>query len=485
MKSYTFLFFISFLLPPFLFAQSKLSKAIETFVKDPALSSASVGVSVISVESGKEIAAYNSRKSLTPASAMKVLTTGAALKILGADFRFQTKLEYDGYIDAHGNLIGNLYITGMGDPTLGSPDFKGLPTWAALLKLFCDKVKKAGILNIAGQVVGDAAYFATQGVGHTWAYEDLGNYYGAGAYGLNVLENKYYLHLQQNSREGANPKIIKTTPKIPGLLLINELHSAPKGSGDNAYIFGAPQTYTCYVRGTIPVGKKIFTIKGAIPDPPLYAAQSLMEALEEQGINTHCEAAAKWQTNKQIPNKRHTLYSYQSPALKSIVQRCNMKSVNLYCEAMLRMMGKKKKSDGTPEAGLEVLIDFWKAKGLPIQGLFLEDGSGLSPYNALTAQHLALAMRLIFKEEDWRNDFEASLPLAASSGALKHRFKGSKAQNNLRAKSGGLNRVRSFTGWVKNAQGKQVTFAIMVNNYIGEASYILRKMETLMISFSE
>jgi serine-type D-Ala-D-Ala carboxypeptidase/endopeptidase (penicillin-binding protein 4) len=482
---FTFLLFISVCAQ--LVAQSKISAAIRQLVEEPSLKNGAVGVAVIDVESGTLIAGHDSNKSLTPASSLKVMTTGAALALLGPDFRFETKLEYDGQIDSEGTLSGNLYLTGMGDPTLGSGEFEIVPDLEKTMQMFCSEIQKAGIKKIEGQVVGDASYFGTQACGRTWAFEDLGNYYGAGAYGLNILENLFYVRLQQKRSLGSNPGVVAIEPAIPNLLLINELRSAEKGSGDNAYIFGGPNTYTAYIRGTIPIGFGTFTIKGAIPDPPFFAAHSLLHALEKNGVTTSRKATTLEQLDleKKEKQKRIIIYTHQSPTLKDIVRQTNMKSVNLFSEAMLRILGKQKKGEGTPEAGIEVMLDFWKMKGLQTDGLFLEDGSGLSPYNAVTTQQLASAMRLIYRDEILRNAFYDSLPVAGKSGALSNRLKGSKAENNLRAKSGGLNRVRSFTGLVKSADGKMLAFSIIINNYSGTSGKVLARMEELMKSLAE
>lgn len=472
-----------------IFAQSQIERTIKNLVNEPSLKNGSVGVAVIDVETGKLIAGHNANKSLTPASSLKVVTTGAALAILGPDFQFETKLEYDGILNEDGTLKGNLYLTGFGDPTLGSSEYEEVPDLEKTMELFCTEIQKAGIKKIEGLIIGDASYFGTAASGATWAYEDLGNYYGAGAYGLNILENMYYIKLQQKAKLGSQPPVANTEPSIPNLLLINELTSAEKGSGDNAYVFGAPHNYTAYIRGTIPVGSKIFTIKGAIPDPPFLAAHSLMYALEAKGVTTSRQATTQLQlkTEQQIKtkSKRITIYTHKSPTLKNIVKETNLKSVNLFCEAMLRTLGKKNNGEGTAEAGMEVLLGFWKKKGLKTDGFFMEDGSGLSPYNAVSTQHLATVMRLIYRDEFLREAFYDSLPIAGKSGALRYRLKGTKAQNNLRAKSGGLKRVRSFTGLVKSASGKQLAFSVIVNNYSGGSGKVLKRMETFMASLAE
>ena len=467
---------------PMLLAQSQIKEAITALTKDKAMKHASVSISVLDVETGELVAGYESKKSLVPASSMKVVTTGAALALLGDDYKFKTLLQYDGTIDAAGTLKGNLYIMGQGDPTLGSSECAAADPLNVVLQKFYEAIQKAGIKKVAGRIVGDASWLGTQGGGRTWAYEDLGNYYGAGALGLNIHENMYFLTLRQNPKLGGQPKVKNVVPQIPNLLLMNELTSGEKGSGDNAYIFGAPNNYACYIRGTIPLGSKDFTIKGSIPDPAFTAAHLLMKHLEKMGIETSKYATTQMELDLEgsAKTKRTTFYTHQSPDLKTIVERTNMKSVNLHCEAMLRVLGKEKKGAGTPEAGLKVVNDFWKKKGLSLDGFYLEDGSGLSPYNAVAAYHLATVMRLIKKDKQLFSSFYDSLPVAGKSGSLRNRLKGTSAQGNLRAKSGGLNRVRSYTGLAKNKKGEWLSFSMIVNNYSGSSGPVLKRMERVM-----
>ncbi len=477
------LFFLAYFLLNVVIAQSSLQRAIEKLTVDPDLKHAGLGICVIDVESGKVIAQYNKDQSLIPASSMKVVTTATTLSKLGEDFRFKTELQYDGQLEGDGTLNGNLYIKGYGDPTLGSDRFdKAMPV-DMLMNEFVQAVKKAGIKKINGKIVGDASFFTSSVNARTWLWEDLGNYYASGAWGLNILENKYYLNFKQNAKLGEQPEIESTNPSIPNLLLINEVRSAEANSGDNAFVFGSPYSYTRFVRGTIPVGKGTFTIKGAIPDPPFFAAHLLMEALENNGISTSKMATSLFELEREGKTKASltTIHSHHSPSLKEIIIETNLESVNLYCESMLRYLATTKGNGSGPENGLDVIYEFWKEKGLDTRGFFMEDGSGLSPYNNVSAFHLAKIMQLIAKDQKLYKTFNESLPIAGRSGTLKFMLRGTAAENNLRAKSGGMKRVRSYTGFARTKSGNLVSFSIIANHFSCKSNTMRRKMEKIMV----
>ena len=109
-------------------------------------------------------------------------------------------------------------------------------------------------------MVGVDNKFETQAPGG-WIWEDIGNYYGAGVSGLNWHDH-YDMKLKAGNKEGDPVDIVSTSPKLDYNYLINELQTGPKGSGDNAYIYLPPYSYSGFVRGTIPSGENSFIISG-------------------------------------------------------------------------------------------------------------------------------------------------------------------------------------------------------------------------------
>ncbi len=484
--------FVALFFTQSLIGQTKLQQAVDQFGHSKLFQHGLVGVVVLDVETGKTLAEFGEEKSLIPASSLKVVTTAAALKILGPDFRFRTELQYDGTIDANGTLNGNIYIKGYGDPTLGTNDLDDAAPLEDVLKKWTTVIQAAGIKSIAGYIIGDASFYETAVNGRTWLWEDLGNYYATGAWGLNIHDNRYYLSLQQKPTLGAKPEITNMDPEVPGLMLINEIQSAEKGTGDQAYIFGSPFNYTRFIRGTIPIGTGEMTIKGAIPDPPAFAASLLMEALEKNGIKTNKTAVSLFELQQapthfrpKLEMPRSSLLTLYSPPLSSILIATNQKSINLYCESLLKMMGWKEQKEASTAAGINTVVNFWQQKGLSTEGLFLEDGSGLSPRNGISAEQLARIMTIVAKDKDWYEQFSPTLPLAGRSGTLRGLFKGSTVAGKLSAKSGGMERVRSYTGFVPGPDGRLRAFSIIANNFSVKSSIVRNEMVKLMLEFGQ
>ena len=131
-----------------------------------------MGVLICDYHSGDTIDSYRANSVIPPASTMKLLTTATAVEMWGGDYRIETPITYDGYIQ-DGILHGNLYIEGKGDPTFGSR-YVGSQNF---MYRWARELRQAGIKRITGDVVGDASYFDGDALNPSWLWEDAGSYY--------------------------------------------------------------------------------------------------------------------------------------------------------------------------------------------------------------------------------------------------------------------------------------------------------------------
>lgn len=391
-----------------------------------------VGVYAVRASTGEVLADQNSDLSLIPASCMKIATTGAALEILGPDFRFETRLEYDGTLDSGGELQGNLYIRGGGDPCLGSGRSSNCMSWREQILAWADAVEQAGIRSIQGDVIGDANHWESALAVPSWQWEDLGNYYGAGACALSFHENCYSIFLEPGKEVGDGAHLVRTEPPLPLCDFCNELKTGTPDSGDQACIYGSEFGFSKMLRGTIPLGVKEFSIKGALLDPSNYAASLLKQELERRGIAILSNVFPK----QSITTNLHTTFS---PPLQEIVYWTNQKSINLYAEHLLKMMGEKQFGEGSTKRGIQAVTEYWKSQGIDLDGFHLADGSGLSRKNLITAKQLVA----ILKELRSSSIFVSSLPEKMAG---------------IRGKTGGMSFIKGFAGYADD-----VIFAILVN----------------------
>ncbi|GAB4421726.1 MAG: D-alanyl-D-alanine carboxypeptidase/D-alanyl-D-alanine-endopeptidase [Bacteroidia bacterium] len=464
-----------------------LEAAVQALEQDAAMRPANWGMTVMDARTGQVLLAHNAYRNQATASVMKVVTTAAALGVLGADFRFATTLAYSGTL-SDGVLQGDLYIRGTGDPSLGSARFGTTYDLSALMAAWVQGVKAAGIREVRGRVIGDDRFFSTQLTPGTWNWEDMGNYYGAGASGLNFLENLYRLDLKPGPQAGSATEVLRTDPAIADLQFVNELTTGKPGSGDNAYIYGAPYTGLRYLRGSIPAGSAVFSIKGSIPDPALLAAQRLHEELGQCGVPVQAGATSTRrlkQAGMPVAAALRDIHTWQSPPLRDLVRETNLESLNLYAEALARRVAVARgKTAPDAAAAAQVLDEYWRSQGIDTRGMCLCDGSGLSPGNMLSTHQLA-AILVKARQTGYYEALYASLPVAGRSGSLSSMLKGTAAEGNLRAKSGYIQGVRSYAGYVQTRSGKELTFAVIANGYSGTPGEMRRRLETLMQRLAE
>ena len=464
----------------------KINSILNTFKDDTALQHAGWGFCLISDKKAEIVAGLDEKKSLQPASTTKILTTGAALSILGGDYTFKTKLAYKGTISKQGILTGDVYIIGGGDPTLGFNRIPGVKDDKQVIDAFEIALGKAGIKKINGRIIADATYYEKAMQPNAWAWDDIANYYGAGPSGLNFRENQYNLYLKQGKNPGDSTRFSHVYPAIPDFVCYDDITSGPKGCPDNGYIYGAPYTCLRYLRGTIPPGDTLFCIKGSLPDPALLSAQMLASRFAKDNYAPEATTYYLLEEQKRSPDTsgRKLIVTLVSPPLRQIVTYTNLLSINLYAECLLKEIGKKVNGKGSTEEGLRVLKNFWQNKGVNLGGLFLLDGSGLSRYDAITAEQFATAMHLMRNDKAFK-DFYVSLPVSGSSGSLFNIGKGTSAEGNIHAKSGYMTRVRSYAGYVRNKDGQDFSFSFIINNYSESAYSVKMKIEKLLVALSE
>ena len=466
------LFFIVSLLSLTIYSFSQ-EKSSETFHADSSLIHASVSLCVADAQSGDVLIDYNSGISLTPASVMKVITTAAALELLGPNYTFSTKIGYTGSFNkTFGRLKGNIIIIGGGDPSLGSKYFTD--HYKGFIDNWVKEIKKLGIKRIRGKVITDDSYYDYLPVPAKWLWEDEGNYYGAGAYGLSVFDNTYEIHFSTFS-EGSKPEMKEIIPVECRDELSNFLIAS--GTEDNGNVFTSPYGKGGWLAGTIPVNQLDFILKASITDPPLLLSKVLGEKLKAGGIKISGNPTTVRAEQNLKPEKIVTVTETISPPLSDIINVLNHESVNLFAEHLIKELGKKFRNTGTTEAGSDVITEFLKNSGIDTNGMFIVDGSGLSPLNAINTREIVRLLVYMRNKGKYGNEYFSSLPDAGKNGTLKNYFKDPLFDSQLKAKSGSMTRVRSFAGYFTTKSGKNLAFSIIINNYSGSSNNIISGIE--------
>ena len=184
------------------------------------------------------------------------------------------------------------------------------------------------------------------------------------------------------------------------------------------------------------------------------AASAFTAALERRGVVVVGSPRAG-----RTPTDATPLALDLSQPLARIVLHMNRESDNFVAEMLLKELGAASRGKGTTVAGAAVVTDVLEEAGVPLGGVRIVDGSGLSGYDRLTARSLVVLFRAADRDPAIRHIFLASLPVAGVSGTLRHRLAVRPTRGRVHAKTGTTSRACALAGFV----GERYVFAILQN----------------------
>jgi len=452
-------------------------RALNELTDQDCLGAGSASVLVYDLELNEELYFFDPHRALPTASIQKMMSSAAALHHKGEDYRFLTQVGFTGEIK-DGVLHGDLIVVGSGDPSLGSEYFPDYPSISKMKDEVVAKIKQEEIRTITGGISVHVSSVRGQHVPGGWSWSSLGNYYGAGHWGLNIHDNEFKIYFNQNPIPGNRVSIDRFDPAILDYTLQSEVITGPEGSGDQAYIYAAPYSNDGVIRGTIPPGNGKFSIRGSIPDPPSYFGKILKESLSKQGIHMKGEV----RIDPASPEKWSNLVAWSSPPLVEIARVTNYESVNMYAESLMKLL-----CDGDDEVdhhrcGVRSLSSFWKSKGVDDQSFFFTDGSGLSARNTASARSFVSALSAIYRQREWYDTFVSTLPKMGKDGTLKYMLRDYNGSGTIFAKSGYIGRQRSYAGYITTESGRLLAFCIILDNYSCSGIRMRNKIEAFLIS---
>ena len=473
------LFILTLFVFSFLNSQIKIDSVFNEFKKDKALQFSTVSFVVKDLVSDSAYFNFNDSLPVVSASTVKLFSTASAIEMLGEEYRPRTCFYVDNLPDTSGVVVGDLIIKGGADISFGSQYFSSNDSVEKQVFKIADTLYNLGVKVIRGNLIGDGSSFGYQGAPDGWAWEDLGNYYGAFPSGLSIYDNivKFQFYV---GAPRTKPILSSSFPEIPNLLLRNSLLSI-NGVGDNSWVYGGPYSYERSIRGSLGSYNKAFIVKGSMPDPEMQFLQAIKNAFIKKGIilegnligiRTHPDS------NKIQYDNKTNIYTHEGASVKDVAYWTNLKSINVFAETLTSWIGFEKTGLGTVENGVKSIQDFWKGK-IYTDGLNLTDGSGLSRSNSVSAMNFYSLLKYMYFSKN-KETFLNTLPITGQSGTLTYFCKGQCSEGKIQAKSGTMKRVKSYAGYVTTISGKKLAFALIVNNYNCSNNAIMKKMESIM-----
>ena len=160
-----------------------------------------------------------------------------------------------------------------------------------------------------------------------------------------------------------------------------------------------------------------------------------------------------------------------------------MTSNNTYAEAIFKYLGYKQYGIGSHAHGAKVINEYIKSLNLSTVGIRLEDGCGLSQHNRVTADFMCRFLAEVSRKP-YYNDYLKSLALAGTNGTVRNMLTNLPSNINVRMKTGSLDGVRSFAGYVTNANGNTYCFAVLCSDYDCSGSQMRSKLEKIILKIA-
>jgi D-alanyl-D-alanine carboxypeptidase/D-alanyl-D-alanine-endopeptidase (penicillin-binding protein 4) len=430
---------------------SQLPPAVQRAMNGVGIPARGVSIYVRDAGTNEVVLELGSDTPRSPASVIKVLTTFAALDMLGPGYTWKTRAYLGGPLE-NSVLHGDLILVGGGDPYMTSERW-----WR-----FVQSLREQGLAKITGDIVIDNSYFAPiDGSRADFDAQPFRSY--------NVLPDALMVNFQTSNftvianDQRARPMIL-VNPLPSNLAIDNQLRL---GNGrcqgyDRGIVFETRDTANpaaLTISGTFPAACGSYSIGRAIMTAPEYAYGTFRTLWTQSGgvIDGGVRVAP-------LPADAKLLYEHDSLPLAEIIRLVNKYSNNVMARHLLLTIGAERLgAPATTERGRNAVRAWLASRGITMPGFVLDNGSGLSRAEHVTARGLGEMLNIAW-HSPFMPEFAASLPLSATDGTLRNRFKSPGMQGRIRLKTGHLDDVSALAGFVNAASGKTYVVVIIVNH---------------------
>ena len=401
-----------------------------------------VAVWVQEVGASRPTLSLRAQTPMNPASTMKVVTTYAALELLGPTYRWRTEAYLDG---------NNLVLRGRGDPKLTVENF-----WMLLRHL-----RGRGLRELRGDIIVDRSFFAP-------AYyepidDDVFRAYNVPPDALLVNFKALRFTFLPDAEKGVRVYVL---PTLPGLEVSSSLTlgggACPDGNRAFRELVQAsfqPKPPRASFSGTYPLSCGERELNVALHDPQDYFAAMMRELWTELGGSW----AGEVREGVASPSAK-LVYVHESEPLAEIVRAINKFSNNVMARQLfLTLGGELAQAPARKEDAARILRDWLAAKKIAAPELVLDNGSGLSRIERISAEHMAAVLQAAWQSAVMP-EFIASLPVVAADGTMKKRLHGQRVAGSAHIKTGLLSDARAIAGYVLDRRGRRHVVVMMVNH---------------------
>ncbi|MFS0574007.1 D-alanyl-D-alanine carboxypeptidase/D-alanyl-D-alanine-endopeptidase [Sporosarcina sp. 179-K 3D1 HS] len=473
-----FLLVLSQIFPPTVEAAAQygeLERSMNQLLTDSRLKNSTSSIVVRKASNGEMVYQYNADRGIAPASNQKLLTAAAALETLGEGYQFRTEVLTDGTV-ANGVLRGNVYLRGQGDPTLMKKD----------LDIFATRLANQGVKRIEGNLVGDDTFFDTVRLSPSVKKNQETYSFAAQVSALTLSPDRDYdagsIIIEAKPTTRGRAAKITLTPATKFVTIVNQSKTVAKGNSNTLRIYRKHGTNTIFITGNAPIGSTGKKEWVAVSNPTAYTLHEFKQSLTDRGIRFSNSSNVRGNT----PDSARLLTHRTSMPLKDLIVPFMKLSNNTHAEMLAKTMGKEVFGEGSWDAGLQVMHDFVESSGLDRKQWHLEDASGLSSSNKVSAAQLSELLYQV-RSKPWYRSFVQALPVAGANerfigGTLRNRMKAAPARGNVIAKTGSLTNVNALSGYAETKGGETLIFSILTEGQKTSTIPVIDRMATAIVN---
>src|SRR5690625_2717358 len=457
-----------------------LTGEIDGILDDPRLDGTIAGVVVQDAATGERLYEHNPDYRLMPASNMKMLSSAAAMEILGPDYTFTTTVHTDGVTRGNSGVMhGDLYLRGDGDPTMLAEDFDSLAA----------QVADSGVRMVRGDLVADDTRFDDQRLGPLWSWGDEDFYYSAQISALSVGPNEDYdagtiIVDTAPGADAGDAAEVSIIPDTDYITIDNQATTVEAGGTTSVGVTRERGSNTWTVSGTIAADADTSRVWRAVWEPTGLAASVFVDALEDHGVRVRGDV----RTGEATPDDAEEVASHESMTLTELLNPYMKLSNNGHGEVLLKTVAAEMEGTGDWPTGAAVISDYLHTMGMT-EETRLVDGSGLSRGNQVPAGEFASFLYEV-QDAEWFEEWYEEFPVACAGermvgGTLNTRMCDTPAEGNVRAKTGSLTGVTALSGYVTDADGRDLVFSLLFNNNMEGIQDIENQIAVTLASYSE
>lgn len=440
---------ISLMLTSF-FVHAELPEAVSAELKKAGIPESSVAIYVQDVDARQPSLSLHANRRMNPASVMKLVTTYAGLELLKPNFRWKTEAYRDAVIE-NGVLQGNLVLKGYGDPSFKEQEFRRL-----LLTL-----RQQGLKTIKGDLIIDKSYFSRTATSHKVFDNEKWRSYNAlpSAFLVNGRHTSFRFNALDDT------VIIAQEVELPEVNIVNNmtLTKGYCGSWRNRFTYDVnvvkdKATVTFTGKFSSRCGERYLEL--SLFDDDHYAFYMFKKLWKELGG----EFEGELRIQSEMPLQVVKLAEQGSKPLSSIIRDINKWSNNVMARQLLLTIAAEHSEQPASEVRGMLAVKSWmKDRGRDPNSFVIENGSGLSRIERVTAEDLGQMLVDAYKGPTMP-ELMASLPVLSLDGTLHKRLRDKPVSARAHMKTGSINGVKAIAGYILNKFGKRYVMVMLVNH---------------------